>query len=152
MHVLFVIRDMGKLALSELGFWCDFRFKQEPPPPWSAITASLGVAVIVLLVGHIFHAAINRIEKVEDDYHEMKELKVRAEAADVAKSQVCFFITPFWYYGEDDFTHLFLYFIEAYGFFICEVSFTCMFGYSSFLSVEVDTSIFSITVPGNCFS
>lgn len=47
--------------------------------------------MIVLLVGHIFNAAINRIEKVEDDYREMKELKVRAEAADVAKSQVIFF-------------------------------------------------------------
>ncbi|KAJ1410885.1 Signal transduction response regulator, receiver domain [Sesbania bispinosa] len=31
--------------------------------------------------------AINRIEKVEDDYSQMRELKVRAEAADVAKSQ-----------------------------------------------------------------
>ena len=67
---------------------CGFRFKQEAPPPWTAITASVGVAVIVLLVGHIFHAAINRIEKVEDDYREMRDLKVRAEAADVAKSQV----------------------------------------------------------------
>lgn len=27
------------------------------------------------------------IVKVEDDFHEMQELKVRAEAADVAKSQ-----------------------------------------------------------------
>ncbi|KAJ0973640.1 hypothetical protein J5N97_015605 [Dioscorea zingiberensis] len=63
------------------------RFKQEPAPPWSAITTSLGVAVIVLLVSHIFHAAINRIEKVEDDYRVMRELKVRAEAADVAKSR-----------------------------------------------------------------
>ncbi|XP_010907055.1 probable histidine kinase 5 [Elaeis guineensis] len=63
------------------------RFKHEPPLPWSAITTSLGVAVIVLLVGHIFYAALNRIEKVEDDYCEMRELKVRAEAADVAKSQ-----------------------------------------------------------------
>lgn len=50
--------------------------------------------MIVLLVGHIFNAAINRIEKVEDDYREMKELKVRAEAADVAKSQVIFFFSP----------------------------------------------------------
>ncbi|KAM7459940.1 hypothetical protein LguiA_036029 [Lonicera macranthoides] len=32
--------------------------------------------------------AISRIAKVEDDYREMMELKVRAEAADVAKSQV----------------------------------------------------------------
>ncbi|CAL9132034.1 unnamed protein product [Musa acuminata var. zebrina] len=63
------------------------RFKHKPPPPWSAITMSLGVAVIVLLVGHIFHAALDRIEEVEDDYRQMRELKVRAEAADVAKSQ-----------------------------------------------------------------
>ncbi|CAD5196087.1 unnamed protein product [Musa acuminata subsp. malaccensis] len=63
------------------------RFKHKPPPPWSAITTSLGVAVIVLLVGHIFHAALDRIEEVEDDYRQMRELKVRAEAADVAKSQ-----------------------------------------------------------------
>ncbi|XP_072990944.1 probable histidine kinase 5 isoform X1 [Typha latifolia] len=63
------------------------RFKHEPSLPWSAITTSLGVAVIVLLVSHIFYAALNRIEKVEDDYHKMRELKVRAEAADVAKSQ-----------------------------------------------------------------
>ncbi|XP_020241650.1 probable histidine kinase 5 [Asparagus officinalis] len=63
------------------------RFKQEPPWPWSAITASVGVGVIVLLVAYIFHQAIIRIEQVEDDYHEMRELKVRAEAADVAKSQ-----------------------------------------------------------------
>lgn len=34
---------------------------------------------------------MNRIAKVEDDYHEMMELKKRAEAADVAKSQVCRF-------------------------------------------------------------
>lgn len=36
------------------------------------------------------------IVKVEDDFHEMQELKVRAEAADVAKSQVWFsrFIYP----------------------------------------------------------
>lgn len=39
-------------------------------------------------MGQIFHATMNRIAKVEDDYHEMMELKKRAEAADVAKSQV----------------------------------------------------------------
>lgn len=32
---------------------------------------------------------MNRIAKVEDDYNDMMELKKRAEAADVAKSQVC---------------------------------------------------------------
>ncbi|RRT55045.1 hypothetical protein B296_00048744 [Ensete ventricosum] len=49
---------------------------------------SIGVAVIVLLIGHIFHAALNRIEEVEDDYRQMRELKVQAEAADIAKSQM----------------------------------------------------------------
>ena len=48
----------------------------------------MGLLVIILLVGHIFYAAISRIAKVEDDYQKMMELKVRAEAADVAKSQV----------------------------------------------------------------
>ena len=43
--------------------------------------------MIALLIGHIFHATLNRIAKVEDDYHGMMELKKRAEAADIAKSQ-----------------------------------------------------------------
>ena len=34
---------------------------------------------------------MNRIAKVEDDYCKMMELKKRAEAADIAKSQVCDF-------------------------------------------------------------
>ncbi|KMT07440.1 hypothetical protein BVRB_6g150600 [Beta vulgaris subsp. vulgaris] len=63
------------------------RFKQKPPWPWLAITTAVGILVIALLVGQIFHATVNRIAKVEDDYHEMMELKKRAEAADVAKSQ-----------------------------------------------------------------
>lgn len=46
--------------------------------------------MIALLVGYIFHATVNRIAKVEDDYRQMMELKKRAEAADVAKSQVYF--------------------------------------------------------------
>ena len=44
--------------------------------------------MIALLIGHILHATVNRIAKVEDDYHEMMELKKRAEATDIAKSQV----------------------------------------------------------------
>ncbi|TKY59907.1 Histidine kinase 3 [Spatholobus suberectus] len=63
------------------------RFKQKPTWPWLAITTSIGILVIALLVGHIFHATVNRIAKVEDDYREMMELKKRAEAADIAKSQ-----------------------------------------------------------------
>lgn len=38
-------------------------------------------------------ATLNRIAKVEDDYHKMMELKKRAEAADVAKSQVFLFFS-----------------------------------------------------------
>ncbi|GMP46804.1 hypothetical protein CsSME_00014829 [Camellia sinensis var. sinensis] len=48
---------------------------------------SIGILVIALLLGHIINATVNRIAKIEDDYHEMIELKKRAEAADVAKSQ-----------------------------------------------------------------
>ncbi|XP_051122112.1 histidine kinase 3-like [Andrographis paniculata] len=63
------------------------RFKQRAPWPWVAITTSVGILIISLLVGQIFHATVNRIAKVEDDYHKMMELKKRSEAADIAKSQ-----------------------------------------------------------------
>ncbi|KAI4308487.1 hypothetical protein L6164_031560 [Bauhinia variegata] len=88
------VADTGLPFISNLDFGDPLRkhemhcrFKQKPPLPWTAINASAGVLVITLLVGHIFYAAINRIAKVEDDYRKMMELKVRAEAADVAKSQ-----------------------------------------------------------------
>ncbi|XP_022758935.1 histidine kinase 2-like isoform X2 [Durio zibethinus] len=88
------VTDTGLLHVSNLDFGDPLRkhemhcrFKQKPPLPWTAINASLGVLVITLLVGHIFLAAISRIAKVENDYREMMELKARAEAADVAKSQ-----------------------------------------------------------------
>ncbi|KAG2538507.1 hypothetical protein PVAP13_9NG401900 [Panicum virgatum] len=63
------------------------RFKHEPPLPWSAITISTAVAIIVLLVGHIIYATLNSLETAEHDYRVMRELKGQAEAADVAKSQ-----------------------------------------------------------------
>ncbi|EYU42086.1 hypothetical protein ABFS82_05G001200 [Erythranthe guttata] len=63
------------------------RFKQKQPWQWVAITTSVGILIISLLVGHIFHATVNRIAKVEDDYNHMMELKKRAEAADIAKSK-----------------------------------------------------------------
>jgi len=63
------------------------RFIQKPPWPWLAITSSFGTLVIALLIGHIVHATVTRIAKVEDDYQKMTELKKRAEDADVAKSQ-----------------------------------------------------------------
>ncbi|OMO88130.1 hypothetical protein COLO4_20421 [Corchorus olitorius] len=86
--------DDGLEHVSHLNFGDPFRkhemrcrFKQKPPWPWLAITTSIGILVIALLVGHIFHATVNRIAKVEDDCHKMMELKKQAEAADVAKSQ-----------------------------------------------------------------
>ncbi|MBA0718100.1 hypothetical protein Golax_005865 [Gossypium laxum] len=86
--------DDGLELVSHLNFGDPFRkhemrcrFKQKPPWPWLAITTSIGILVIALLVGHIFHATVNRIAKVEDDCHKMMELKKQAEAADVAKSQ-----------------------------------------------------------------
>ncbi|XP_010542019.1 PREDICTED: histidine kinase 2 isoform X2 [Tarenaya hassleriana] len=63
------------------------RFKQKPPTPWSAIGTSGGLLVISFLLGYIFYEAINQIAKVEEDCQKMMELKARAEAADVAKSQ-----------------------------------------------------------------
>lgn len=88
------VTDTGLLHISTLDFGDPLRkhemhcrFKQKTPLPWMAINASVGVLVITLLVGHIFHAAISRIAKVEADYRMMVELKARAEAADVAKSQ-----------------------------------------------------------------
>lgn len=70
-------------------YYSGCRFKHKPPWQWLAIITSFGILTIALLIGQIFHATINRIAKVEDDYHEMMELKKRAEAADVAKSEVC---------------------------------------------------------------
>jgi arabidopsis histidine kinase 2/3/4 (cytokinin receptor) len=42
-----------------------------------------------LLVGYILFAAWSRYDSVKEDCPKMEELKVQAEAADVAKSQVC---------------------------------------------------------------
>lgn len=62
-------------------------FSDDPKLPYTAIRTSGGIFVIIILVGHILFAAISRIKKVEEDCREMEELKGRAEAADVAKSQ-----------------------------------------------------------------
>ncbi|KAK0574857.1 hypothetical protein LWI29_030154 [Acer saccharum] len=63
------------------------RYHQKAPTSWTAITTAFLFFVIGLLVGYILYGAAIHIVKVEDDFHEMQELKVRAEAADVAKSQ-----------------------------------------------------------------
>ncbi|KAJ9537897.1 hypothetical protein OSB04_030630 [Centaurea solstitialis] len=87
--------DTGLLHISSLDFGDPARkhemrcrsFKQRPSIPWMALIASTGLLVITFLLSHIFYAAINRIATVEQDCREMMELKHRAEAADVAKSQ-----------------------------------------------------------------
>ncbi|XP_023770076.1 histidine kinase 2 [Lactuca sativa] len=86
--------DTGLLHISSLDFGdparkheMRCRFKQRPSVPMTAIIASIGVLTITFLLGHIFYAAINRIATVESDFREMMELRNRAEAADVAKSQ-----------------------------------------------------------------
>ncbi|XP_024633275.1 histidine kinase 4 [Medicago truncatula] len=63
------------------------RYHQKAPPNWTALSTAILFFVILLLIGYILYGAGNYIVKVEDDFHEMQELKVRAEAADVAKSQ-----------------------------------------------------------------
>lgn len=68
------------------------RYHQKAPTPWTALTTAFLFFVIGLLVGYILYGAAIHIVKVEDDFHEMEELKVLAEAADVAKSQVVFLL------------------------------------------------------------
>lgn len=64
------------------------RYSQKPPIPLSAITTPSGVFVICMLAGYILYAAWTRYDNVKEDCRKMEELKVQAEAADVAKSQV----------------------------------------------------------------
>ena len=66
------------------------RYHQKAPTNWITLTRTFLFFVSILLVGYILYGAGNHIVKVEDDFHQMEELKVRAEAADVAKSQVLF--------------------------------------------------------------
>ncbi|KAH0468517.1 hypothetical protein IEQ34_003550 [Dendrobium chrysotoxum] len=63
------------------------RYSQKPPIPWSAITSPSGMVVILMLVAYILYAAQKRYVMVMEDCRKMEELKVQAEAADVAKSQ-----------------------------------------------------------------
>ncbi|MFQ6649174.1 hypothetical protein Gotur_023208 [Gossypium turneri] len=86
--------DLASLHESKLDFGDPFRkhqmicrYHQKAPTSWTALTTAFLFFVICLLVGYILYGAAIHIVKVEDDFHEMEELKVRAEAADVAKSQ-----------------------------------------------------------------
>ncbi|XP_012072361.1 histidine kinase 4 isoform X2 [Jatropha curcas] len=86
--------DMSLVHESKLDFGDPFRkhqmicrYHEKAPTLWTALTTAFLFFVIGLLVGYILYGAAIHIVKVEDDFHEMQELKVRAEAADVAKSQ-----------------------------------------------------------------
>ncbi|XP_047152341.1 histidine kinase 4-like [Vigna umbellata] len=86
--------DMSLAHESKLDFGDPFRkhqmicrYHQKAPTNWIAVTTAFLFFVILILVGYILYGAGNHIVKVEDDFHEMQELKVRAESAHVAKSQ-----------------------------------------------------------------
>lgn len=86
--------DMSLLHESKLDFGDPFRkhhmicrYQQKASINWTALSTSCFLFVIGLLVGYILYGAAIHIVKVEDDFHEMEELKVKAEAADIAKSQ-----------------------------------------------------------------
>ncbi|MBA0738591.1 hypothetical protein Gogos_011925 [Gossypium gossypioides] len=86
--------DLAVVHESKLDFGDPFRkhqmicgYHQKAPTSWTALTNAFLFFVMCLLVGYILYGAAIHIVKVEDDFHEMQELKVRAEAADVAKSQ-----------------------------------------------------------------
>ncbi|XP_048441094.1 histidine kinase 4 [Pyrus x bretschneideri] len=86
--------DTSLLHESKLDFGDPFRkhqmicrYHQRAPTSWTAINTAFLFFVIGFLVGYILYGAAMHIVKVEDDFREMEELKVRAEAADVAKSQ-----------------------------------------------------------------
>ncbi|MCL7022686.1 hypothetical protein MKW94_026013, partial [Papaver nudicaule] len=88
------VTDDGIFHTSSLNFGDPFRkhemrcrFKQKPPWPTLAVSTAVVVFIIGFLIGHILNASANRITRVEDEYHVMKELKKQAVAADTAKSQ-----------------------------------------------------------------
>ncbi|GMH26276.1 hypothetical protein Nepgr_028119 [Nepenthes gracilis] len=86
--------DMSLLHVSKLDFGDPFRkhqmvcrYLQQAPTSWTALTTSFLFFIIGLLIGYILYTAVTHIVKVEDDFNKMQELKTKAEAADVAKSQ-----------------------------------------------------------------
>ncbi|KAA8532429.1 hypothetical protein F0562_032462 [Nyssa sinensis] len=86
--------DMSLNHVSMLDFGDPFRkhqmicrYLQKAPIPWTTLNTTFLFFVIGLLLGYILYGAAIHIVKVEDDFHEMQELKFRAESADIAKSQ-----------------------------------------------------------------
>jgi histidine kinase 2/3/4 (cytokinin receptor) len=65
---------------------------REVPYPTLAIGFASSVVAFVALICAMIYNAHMHVRKVEDGYRKMEELKVQAEAADIAKSQVFFSI------------------------------------------------------------
>ncbi|CAN4081025.1 unnamed protein product [Withania somnifera] len=63
------------------------RYLYEAPISWGAVTTAVFIFTIFVLIGYTGYKSASHINKVEDDFHKMQELKGQAEAADVAKSQ-----------------------------------------------------------------
>nr|GMD26569.1 histidine kinase 4 [Ipomoea batatas] len=86
--------DLSLTHVSKLDFGDPFRkhemicrYLQKAPTAWAAVTTAFFIFVIGFLVGYMIYGAGIHIIKVEDDFHKMQKLKVKAEAADIAKSQ-----------------------------------------------------------------
>ncbi|KAH7294850.1 hypothetical protein KP509_27G021700 [Ceratopteris richardii] len=63
------------------------RLSKKVPYPMLAIGFVGGVLSFVALICAMVYNAHTHVKKVEEGYHKMEELKVQAEAADIAKSQ-----------------------------------------------------------------
>ncbi|MCO5556700.1 hypothetical protein L7F22_010251 [Adiantum nelumboides] len=63
------------------------RLASKVPRPILALGFATGVLAFVALICAMVYNAHKHVKKVEEDYRKMEELKVQAEAADIAKSQ-----------------------------------------------------------------
>lgn len=88
------LTDSGISHVSSLDFGDPFRKHQmrcrlgrKIPRPTLAIGFASGVLAFVALICSMVYNAHTHVKKVEEDYRKMEELKVQAEAADIAKSQ-----------------------------------------------------------------
>ncbi|CAI9096820.1 OLC1v1033041C1 [Oldenlandia corymbosa var. corymbosa] len=88
------VGDLSLKHVSKLDFGDPFRkhemvcrYLEKAPVSYSNVIIASMIFVIAMLVGYILYNAANHVVKVNDGYFKMEELKVQAEAADVAKSQ-----------------------------------------------------------------
>ncbi|KAH7423660.1 hypothetical protein KP509_12G066900 [Ceratopteris richardii] len=86
--------DDGLFHVSPLDFGDPFRrhemrcrLARKVPRPTLAFGFATGVLAFVTLICAMVYNAHKHVKKVEEDYRKMEELKVQAEAADIAKSQ-----------------------------------------------------------------